>query len=94
MGAPRAEMPDLRAAFGRLVESVRPKLHRYCARMTGSVIDGEDVVQEALLKAMEAYPRMPFIEVGTGPFGMGRTGRDASMALSRAITSVSWGPWT
>jgi len=62
VGAPRAEIPDLRAAFGRLVESVRPKLHRYCARMTGSVIDGEDVVQEALLKAVEAYPRMPFIE--------------------------------
>ncbi|MDB5215753.1 MAG: polymerase sigma-70 factor, subfamily [Myxococcaceae bacterium] len=40
----------------RLAE-LRPKLHRYCARMTGSVIDGEDVVQEALLKAIEALPR-------------------------------------
>jgi RNA polymerase sigma factor, sigma-70 family len=29
-------------------------LHRYCARMTGSVIDGEDVVQDALLKAFAA----------------------------------------
>jgi RNA polymerase sigma-70 factor (ECF subfamily) len=36
---------------------LRRKLHRYCARMTGSVIDGEDVVQEALLKAVEALPR-------------------------------------
>ena len=35
---------------------VRPRLHRYCARMTGSVIDGEDVVQETMLKAMEAAP--------------------------------------
>ena len=26
-------------------------LHRYCARMTGSVMDGEDVVQEALIEA-------------------------------------------
>jgi RNA polymerase sigma-70 factor (ECF subfamily) len=34
--------------------ALRPKLHRYCARMTGSVIDGEDVVQEALLKAVAA----------------------------------------
>src|SRR5262249_26290479 len=39
-----------------LVGDLRPKLHRYCARMTGSVIDGEDVVQEALAKAIEAFP--------------------------------------
>ena len=35
---------------------MRPKLHRYCARMTGSVIDGEDVLQDALIKAIEAFP--------------------------------------
>ena len=35
---------------------MRPKLHRYCARMTGSVIDGEDVVQEALVKAYASLP--------------------------------------
>jgi RNA polymerase sigma-70 factor (ECF subfamily) len=44
-----------RAAFDRLLGELRPKLHRYCARMTGSAIDGEDVVQEALMKAIEAY---------------------------------------
>jgi RNA polymerase sigma-70 factor (ECF subfamily) len=44
-----------RAGFDRLLGELRPKLHRYCARMTGSVIDGEDVVQEALLKALEAF---------------------------------------
>jgi RNA polymerase sigma-70 factor, ECF subfamily len=44
-----------REAFDRLLGELRPKLHRYCARMTGSVIDGEDVVQEALVKAIEAY---------------------------------------
>src|SRR5580700_11128235 len=43
-----------RQAFDRLLADLRPKLHRYCARMTGSVIDGEDVVQEALLKAVAA----------------------------------------
>jgi RNA polymerase sigma-70 factor, ECF subfamily len=47
---------DSRAAFDRLLSDLRPKLHRYCARMTGSVIDGEDVVQEALAKAIEAFP--------------------------------------
>lgn len=37
-----------------LLARVRPKLHRYCARMVGSVIDGEDVLQDAVIKAMEA----------------------------------------
>jgi RNA polymerase sigma-70 factor, ECF subfamily len=38
----------------QLLGELRPGLHRYCARMTGSVIDGEDVVQECMLKAIEA----------------------------------------
>ena len=41
---------DLQSMFADL----RPKLHRYCARMAGSVIDGEDIVQETLLKALQA----------------------------------------
>ena len=41
--------------FSRLLAAMRPKLHRYCARMTGSVIDGEDVLQDALIKAVEAH---------------------------------------
>jgi RNA polymerase sigma-70 factor (ECF subfamily) len=49
-------MPGDQATFDRLLGELRPKLHRYCARMTGSVIDGEDVVQEALVKAIEAFP--------------------------------------
>src|SRR5260221_7144643 len=44
-------------SFERLLGELRPKLHRYCARMTGSVVDGEDVVQEALVKALEAFSR-------------------------------------
>ena len=39
-----------------LLAQMRPKLHRYCARMVGSVIDGEDVLQDALIKAMDALP--------------------------------------
>ena len=38
-------------AFEAFVRDVRPELHRYCARMIGSVVDAEDVVQEALVKA-------------------------------------------
>lgn len=34
---------------------IRPELHRYATRMTGSVIDGEDVVQEALIKANASF---------------------------------------
>jgi RNA polymerase sigma factor (sigma-70 family) len=42
------------AEFLALVGDLRPELHRYCARLTGSVIDGEDVVQDALAKAFVA----------------------------------------
>jgi RNA polymerase sigma-70 factor, ECF subfamily len=45
------------AGFESLIAELRPRLHRYCARMTGSVIDGEDVLQEALVKALAALPR-------------------------------------
>ena len=38
-------------AFIETIGPLRPRLHRYCARMTGSVLDGEDVVQEALVVA-------------------------------------------
>jgi RNA polymerase sigma-70 factor (ECF subfamily) len=41
-------------ALDGLLAELRPKLHRYCAHMTGSVIDGEDIVQDALLKVFEA----------------------------------------
>ena len=46
---------DARGVFERMLGELRPKLHRYTARMTGSAIDGEDVVQEAMLKAIEAF---------------------------------------
>ena len=49
-------VPETSAAFDieRLLVAMRPRLHRYCARMVGSVIDGEDVLQDALIKAVEA----------------------------------------
>src|SRR3954465_12052418 len=51
-------MPESSTAFdiAALLVAMRPKLHRYCARMVGSVIDGEDVLQDALTKAVEAQP--------------------------------------
>src|SRR5262249_45146459 len=38
-------------AFLETITQLRPSLHRYCARMTGSVTDGEDVAQDALFEA-------------------------------------------
>src|SRR5262249_50860143 len=54
MSAITAAKPLDREAFDRLVGELRPKLHRYCARMTGSVVEGEDVLHEAIVKAIEA----------------------------------------
>jgi RNA polymerase sigma-70 factor (ECF subfamily) len=47
---------DLQQRLEPLFRELRPKLHRYCARMMGSAIDGEDIVQEALLKALQVDP--------------------------------------
>ena len=38
-------------AFLETIVNLRPSLHRYCSRMTGSVLDGEDIVQDALFQA-------------------------------------------
>ena len=43
------------ADIDRLLAAMRPRLHRYCARMVGSAIDGEDVLQDALIKAVQAF---------------------------------------
>ena len=44
-------MDGLTELMGRM----RPRLHRYCARMVGSAFDGEDVVQDALARAAVAF---------------------------------------
>jgi RNA polymerase sigma-70 factor, ECF subfamily len=55
-------------AFLDTIAQLRPQLHRYCSRMTGSLLDGEDVVQDALLQAYskldtfdEARPMTPWL---------------------------------
>ena len=48
-----------REAFDRLLGELRPKLHRYCARMTGSRLDGEDLMQETLF---EAYTKIETLD--------------------------------
>lgn len=40
--------------FELRLKALRPRLHRYCARMTGSTFTGEDVLQDSLIKALHA----------------------------------------
>ncbi|HEY2399767.1 MAG TPA: RNA polymerase sigma factor [Steroidobacteraceae bacterium] len=47
---PLSQLQEARKDFLALVATLRPDLHRYCSRMVGSVIDGEDVVQETLAR--------------------------------------------
>src|SRR6266851_3062500 len=44
------------AEFEELIKAIRPELYRYVARMIGSAVDAEDVVQEALVKAYDSLP--------------------------------------
>ena len=61
---PTARHAELLALAGEL----RPELHRYCARLMGSVIEGEDVVQDTFARAFvaldelkEAQPLRPWL---------------------------------
>ncbi len=73
-----------RVAFDRLLGDLRPKLHRYCARMSGSVIDGEDAVQETLVKAIEAFPS--FASIDNPEAWLFRIAHNATLDLLRRRT--------
>jgi RNA polymerase sigma-70 factor, ECF subfamily len=49
---------EARQAFDRECTRLRPDLHRFCARMTGSLSDGEDMVQEVLVHAFYRLPEL------------------------------------
>jgi RNA polymerase sigma-70 factor (ECF subfamily) len=51
-----------RADFDAIVADVRPQLLRYCARMVGSAVDGEDIVQDALAKVYFQLPQIRHVE--------------------------------
>jgi RNA polymerase sigma factor (sigma-70 family) len=57
-----AAVAKARDEFLSLVDGLRPELHRYCARLTGSVIEGEDIVQDTLARAfytLSLNPEVP-----------------------------------
>jgi len=51
-----SQPPDAEHRAGLLAQAgeLRPELHRYCARLMGSTIEGEDVVQDTLVRAFAA----------------------------------------
>jgi len=54
---PRGSFDARYLAFLETVTQLRPRLHRYCSRMIGSVLDGEDLVQEVLFEAYRKLDR-------------------------------------
>lgn len=49
---------EARKRFEQESKSLRPDLHRFCTRMTGSVSDGEDAVQDSLVHAFYHLPEL------------------------------------
>ena len=57
--SPPSSVPTPRQAqLLALAGELRPELHRYCARLMGSVIDGEDVVQDTFARAFVALDEL------------------------------------
>jgi len=52
---------EVRAPWRRYLDELaplRPELHRYCVRLTGNVWEGEDLVQEALLRVFSLLGKL------------------------------------
>jgi RNA polymerase sigma factor (sigma-70 family) len=57
-GGPASPPRARHAQLVALASELRPELHRYCARLMGSVIDGEDVVQDTFARAFVALDEL------------------------------------
>jgi RNA polymerase sigma-70 factor (ECF subfamily) len=57
-GAP-SPLAAREAQLQALAGVLRPELHRYCARLMGSVIEGEDVVQDTFARAFIGIDELP-----------------------------------
>jgi len=59
--APFGVQKDVRVPWRRYLDELaplRPELHRYCVRLTGNVWDGEDLVQEALVRVFSQLGKL------------------------------------
>jgi RNA polymerase sigma-70 factor (ECF subfamily) len=56
---PSSPLAGRHAQLLALINELRPELHRYCARLMGSVIEGEDVVQDTFTRALVALDELP-----------------------------------
>lgn len=88
-----AHLETARLKFLDIVEDIRPALHKYCARMTGSMLDGEDLVQETLAQAYyklsmmkQDVPLRPWL------FKIAHN-KCVDFLRSRRIQFVSWEDW-
>jgi RNA polymerase sigma-70 factor (ECF subfamily) len=88
---PTARHAELRA----LASKLRPELHRYCARLMGSVIEGEDGVQDAFARALVAVneldaapPLRPWLFriAHNRALDLSAAARSAQLSLSRRPT--------
>jgi RNA polymerase sigma-70 factor (ECF subfamily) len=61
------------------IEPIRPRLYRYCQKLTGSIFDAEDLLQETLLKG--------FGSIGSGVF-VNQPAPDARAYLCRIATNA------
>jgi RNA polymerase sigma factor (sigma-70 family) len=57
-GDPSPQPTERQAELLALAGELRPELHRYCARLMGSVIEGEDVVQDTFARAFVALDEL------------------------------------
>jgi len=53
--ATSADRADERSQMGRDIVALLPRLRRFAAGLTGSVTEGDDIVQTACLRALERY---------------------------------------
>jgi RNA polymerase sigma-70 factor (ECF subfamily) len=54
----KSTLEESRRQFLSMVDHIRPELHRYAARMTGSLAHGEDVVQDTLARAYYQFSEL------------------------------------
>ncbi len=78
--------------FELRLKALRPRLHRYCARMTGSTVSGEDVLQDTLVKALNA--RAAGLEVENFEAWLYRIAHNTSLDLLRERSRYTVVPLT